>query len=175
MTRVHRLQHVERFFTAYFTDDDAVRTHAQTVDQQLLCRTAPLPSTFGGLVSRRTTFSCGSEVPPRPRWLPVVQSLECTWKHVEERGLACAGAARNQNADLRLTAACKTSSISGRDTFQPRGCPPSAACPETADRDAGPSSASGGMIAFTRDPSGRRASTIGDDCHRRPTLPRFGR
>jgi len=27
----------------------------------------------------------------------------------------------------------------------------------------GPSSASGGMIAFTRDPSGRRASTLGDD------------
>ncbi len=34
----------------------------------------------------------------------------------------------------------------------------------------GPLSASGGMIAFTREPSGRRASTIGDDSStRRPT------
>ena len=34
----------------------------------------------------------------------------------------------------------------------------------------GPSSASGGMIALTREPSGRRASTIGDDSStRRPT------
>ncbi len=34
----------------------------------------------------------------------------------------------------------------------------------------GPSSASGGMIALTREPSGKRASTIGDDSStRRPT------
>ena len=34
----------------------------------------------------------------------------------------------------------------------------------------GPSTASGGMIALTREPSGRRASTIGDDSSmRRPT------
>ena len=34
----------------------------------------------------------------------------------------------------------------------------------------GPPSASGGMIALTRQPSGRRASTIGDDSSmRRPT------
>src|SRR3954471_16523451 len=34
----------------------------------------------------------------------------------------------------------------------------------------GPLSASGGRIAFTREPSGRRASTIGDDSStRRPT------
>jgi hypothetical protein len=34
---------------------------------------------------------------------------------------------------------------------------------ETADRHEGPSSASGGMMALTREPSGRRASTIGED------------
>ena len=35
---------------------------------------------------------------------------------------------------------------------------------------AGPSSASGGMMAFTREPSGSRASTMGDDSStRRPT------
>ena len=35
----------------------------------------------------------------------------------------------------------------------------------------GPLSASGGMIAFTREPSGRRASTIGDDSSiRRPIV-----
>ena len=34
----------------------------------------------------------------------------------------------------------------------------------------GPSTASGGITAFTRDPSARRASTIGDDSSmRRPT------
>ena len=36
----------------------------------------------------------------------------------------------------------------------------------------GPESESGGMIALTREPSGRRASTIGDDSSmRRPTWP----
>ena len=36
----------------------------------------------------------------------------------------------------------------------------------------GPESESGGMIAFTRDPSGRRASTSGDDSSmRRPIWP----
>ena len=36
----------------------------------------------------------------------------------------------------------------------------------------GPESESGAMIAFTREPSGRRASTIGDDSSiRRPTWP----
>ena len=42
--------------------------------------------------------------------------------------------------------------------------------PKRRMESAGPSSASGGMMAFTREPSGRRASTIGEDSSmRRPT------
>ena len=42
--------------------------------------------------------------------------------------------------------------------------------PKRRIESTGPSSASGGMIALTREPSGKRASTIGDDSStRRPT------
>ena len=46
----------------------------------------------------------------------------------------------------------------------------SACLPKRRIESDGPSSASGGMIALIREPSGRRASTIGDDSStRRPT------
>ena len=38
MAGVHRLQHVERFFTAALTDDDPVRAHSQRVLQQIAHR-----------------------------------------------------------------------------------------------------------------------------------------
>ena len=46
----------------------------------------------------------------------------------------------------------------------------SGAAPKRRMERTGPSMASGGMMAFTREPSGRRASTIGDvSSTRRPT------
>ena len=35
MAGIHGLEHVERFFTANLTDDDAIRAHTQRVHQQL--------------------------------------------------------------------------------------------------------------------------------------------
>ena len=35
MSRVHRLEHVERFLASHLADDDAVRAHTQGVDHQL--------------------------------------------------------------------------------------------------------------------------------------------
>jgi hypothetical protein len=35
MARVHRLQHVDRFFTADFAKDDSVWAHTERVDYQL--------------------------------------------------------------------------------------------------------------------------------------------
>src|SRR5215467_13460803 len=35
MTRIHRLQHVERFFASHLADDNAVRTHTQRVNHEL--------------------------------------------------------------------------------------------------------------------------------------------
>ena len=61
VARVHRLQHVERFFPADLADDDAVRPHAQGVDAPAVAGvTAPWPSMLGGRVSRRTTWRCCS-------------------------------------------------------------------------------------------------------------------
>ena len=38
MARVHRLQHVERFDTTNLTDNDSIRSHAQTVADQISLR-----------------------------------------------------------------------------------------------------------------------------------------
>jgi hypothetical protein len=46
MARIHGLQHIESFLPAYFSHDDSVRTHPQTVDNQLSCLNSA-PSTCG--------------------------------------------------------------------------------------------------------------------------------
>ena len=71
----------------------------------------------------------------------------------------------------QATAACRKSSIgwvsASRTT---RSCAPSRSVRKRRIDSTGPSSASGGMIAFTREPSASRASTIGlDSSMRRPT------
>ena len=61
------------------------------------------------------------------------------------------------------TMRCSTSPISGVSDFLLIRSPSMQRIPaELADRNRGPSSDSGGMMALTREPSGRRASTIGD-------------
>ena len=70
------------------------------------------------------------------------------------------------------TAAASTSSISGEMLFSSTSASAeSGPVPKRRIDSAGPSSASGGMIALTREPSGSRASTIGEDSStRRPTF-----
>ena len=42
MSGVHRLEHIERFCAAAFADDDAVRAHAERVDDKVADRDASL-------------------------------------------------------------------------------------------------------------------------------------
>jgi hypothetical protein len=41
MAGVHRLQHVEGFAAAYFTDDDAIWPHAEGIAKQFALRDLP--------------------------------------------------------------------------------------------------------------------------------------
>ena len=58
VTRVHGLQHVERFLATDFADHNAVRPHTGCSPASSRCRTAPFPSRLGGRVSRRATCGC---------------------------------------------------------------------------------------------------------------------
>jgi len=55
---IHGLQHVERFLAAHLAHDDAVRPHAQRVDDQLPDADGAVPSMLGGRVSMRATWVC---------------------------------------------------------------------------------------------------------------------
>ena len=70
-----------------------------------------------------------------------------------------------------FTQAARNASISGVALLMAtRSLIRSGEPPKRRIESTGPSMASGGMMAFTREPSGRRASTIGDDSSmRRPT------
>ena len=70
-----------------------------------------------------------------------------------------------------LTQAFSSSSMpSVMASFATRSSPFSAWRPKRRMESSGPSTATGGMAALTREPSGRRASTSGDDSStRRPT------
>src|SRR5581483_1155828 len=69
------------------------------------------------------------------------------------------------------TQACSRSRIpSVRDRFRTRSRSVSASRPNRRIERSGPSTATGGMTALTREPSGKRASTMGEDSSiRRPT------
>ena len=136
-------------------------------------RIAPWPSTFGGRVSRRTMFSCAS-CNSAASSIVITRSFcgmycERMFRNVvlpapvppEIRMLIRARTAGRQHFHhLRRDALQLHQLVGGqRPRFRNGGW--------TCD---GPSSASGGMIALTREPSGRRASTIGEDSStRRPT------
>ena len=171
---VHGLQHVQRLFAADFADDDAVGPHAQGVAHQVAAGvTAPLPSMFAGRVSSRTTCrwrSCSSAASS----MVTMRSLsrDEARQDVEQRRLAGAGAAGDddvepagdrglEEVEHRLASATRAST---------RSSAPSRSVRNRRIDSTGPSSASGGMIALTREPSASRASTIGlDSSMRRPT------
>ena len=66
--RVHGLQHVERLFPAHLAHDNAVRPHAQAIDQQLALRTAPLPSSWRPRFETRHDAAASVAARRRPRW-----------------------------------------------------------------------------------------------------------
>ena len=143
----------------------ALRTRAR-------CATSPRPSTLGGRVSRRTTCGCCScssaassivtmrscvgmkadstfSVVVLPLPVPPEISRFSFARTIARSSCAMAG--------VSVPRRTRSSTVSGtRENLR--------------IDSAGPSSASGGMIAFTREPSGSRASTMGlDSSTRRPT------
>src|SRR5215210_4097896 len=98
MTGIHRLQQVERFWSADFADDDAFGTHAQAVTDQFAHRDLALALDVG-----RTGFK------PYHMWLLKLQFgrvfagddtlvvVDVLSEAIQQRGFAGAGAAGNQN------------------------------------------------------------------------------
>ena len=92
---------------------------------------------------------------------------------VQQRRLAGAGAARDDDVqaagDRRLQEVAASAAV--HDSRPTRSSAPSRSVRKRRIDSTGPSSASGGMMALTREPSARRASTIGlDSSMRRPTM-----
>ena len=136
------------------------------------CRTVPLPSMLGGRVSSRTTCRCrssssaASSIVTTRSWsgmklermlssvvLPAPVPPETTTLRRQPDG-------RLEELFHRLGPG-----LAADEVFRRRACPSGK---RRIDNTA-PSSASGGMIALTREPSASRASTIGlDSSIRRP-------
>ena len=173
VTGVHRLEHVQRLGAANLADDDPVGPHAQRVADQLAD-----PDLALALDVRRPRLE------PHPVLLLQLQLGRILDRHdalvlrdrgrerVQHRRLAGAGTARDEDVELALARRPRGSSPPSRRASRSR----SGRSIVYGSREnlrivsVGPSSDSGGMIAFTRLPSGRRASTIGDDSStRRPT------
>ena len=136
----------------------AVRTRARTL-------TAPAPSAFGGRASRRTT--CG--------WTSRSSAVSSMVTTRSPAGIA---------ADSELSSVVFPALVPPEirrfhpaPTIQRRSAPGAPAAPKASRSTGrarkrrmvthGPSSASGGISACRRDPSARRASTIGDARSRR--------
>jgi hypothetical protein len=169
---VHRLEHVERFLAADLADDDAVGPHAQRVDDELALADRALALDvgrprleprdvllvelqLGGVLDRDDALALGDEAR----------------EHVQQRRLAGAGAAADEHVQAsraRSARGTRASAASAPQRDQVLGLEPLGG--KRRIESSGPSTASGGMIAFTREPSGSRASTIGElSSTRRPT------
>ena len=125
--------------------------------------TAPRPSMFGGLVSRRTTWSCWS----------------CNSAASSIVMMRCSSGMKDESVfssvvfpepvppemmmlSLALIAPSSTASISGVNALnRSRSSLPRGFEPKTRIVTAAPSRARGGMIALKREPLAIRASTIG--------------
>jgi hypothetical protein len=157
---------------AHLAQDDAVGAHAQRIAHQRALRHFALAFDvrrarlqahhvrlaqlqLGRVLDRHDALVAGNEAGDQ----------------VEQRGLAAAGAARDQDVHLGQAQALQHLDHGRRDAFVvEQVLHRQRTAPKRRIDTSGPSTASGGMIAFTREPSGRRASTIGlDSSTRRPT------
>ena len=103
MAGVHGLQHVEGFLAAHLADDDAVGPHAQRVLDQLALANLAFAFDIG-----RTRFQPADMRLLQLQFRRVLdgdQALlgrDVAGQRVEQRRLAAAGAARNQDRLARL-------------------------------------------------------------------------
>ena len=108
VTGVHGLEHVEGFFAADLTNDDAVRTHTQAVDQELALINGALAFDIGW-----TSFETHHVFLVELQFGGVFDGNDALAvgqigrEHVEKRGLSSAGTAGNQNVEARFNAALK--------------------------------------------------------------------
>ena len=173
VARVHRLEHVERLGAAALADDDPVGPHAQGVADEVADRDRAL-----ALDVRRARLE------PEHVALVELELGRVLDRHdplvvrdrgrepVEERRLPRAGAARDQDVELRLDAAPQeVDRVLGQRAEVDHVLRGRGACfANFRIVRSGPESESGAITALTREPSRRRASTIGEDSSmRRPT------
>ena len=135
-------------------------------------RMAPWPSTLGGRVSSRTRLgwpSCNSAASS-------IVITRSPWGMLRERMFSMVVLPEPVLPEIRIVSRARAADsstiiISAVALFNStRLLLRTGPRPKRRMDIEGPSMASGGMMAFTRDPSGRRASTIGDDSStRRPT------
>ena len=130
-----------------------------------LCRTAPLPSTFGGRHSSRTTCECF-----------ICNSAESSMVTIRSRSsikpditfskvvLPAPVPPETMMFSRACTAPFRTSSIGSVSALlRSRSSANSGFEPNLRIERMGPSTASGGIMTLTREPSFKRASTIGED------------
>src|ERR1039458_8823867 len=135
-------------------------------------RTVPLPSMFGGRVSKRTMWvwrSCSSAASS-------MLTMRSDSGIKDERTLSrvvfpAPVPPETAMFNRAATAASRNSRMpSVQVRLRTRSSPVSGSLENRRMESAGPSMAIGGITALTRDPSGRRASTMGHDSSmRRPT------
>ena len=172
MARVHRLKHVERLGSAALADDDSVGTHAQRVAEEVadsdLSRSLDIrrprlethdvrliEEQFGRVFDRDDSFGIRQK----------------RRENVEEGRLSGAGSAADYAVEPRLNATRRKSiATAGTAPILMRSSAVSRFLPKRRIVNVEPSIETGSMIALTREPSGSRASTIGEDSSiRRPS------
>ena len=134
--------------------------------------TSPRPSMLGGRDSRRTTWSCLSCSSAASSTV----TMRSSWGMNPDRQLSMVVLPVPVPPEMRMLSRASTmpwstsamSRVMARKRI--RSSMVSFSLANLRMDSAGPSMASGGMMALTREPSGRRASTMGEDSStRRPT------
>ena len=171
MPGIHRREHVERFRPADLADDDPIRAHAQRVADEIANQHLALaldvrrPRLEPDHVLLLQLQLGGVLDGDDPLVVPDV-ARQC----VEHRRLADAGASGDEDVELPRTQAAEKSGSCGVTSEPTRSSIVYGFWENFRIVSTGPLSDSGGMIAFTRLPSGRRASTMGEPSSiRRPT------
>ena len=167
VTGVERLQHVERFATAHLADHDAVGAHAQRgTHERRARRRRPHLRRSAGRASSRTTCGCASRSSAVSSMVTMrSRGRDRAGERVQQGGLARARAAGDEHVPTPGDRPTEERRRPRRRARTRRAA--TARAPKRRMVTHGPSIASGGITACRREPSARRASTIGDARSRR--------